>query len=197
MELEIGLPSIYIRDGNYKFNFEKEEIIKVCFYFDNFIKKTNIYNKFLKKVNLNIYEFSGEIISIRKVYGPTLIAIDTGDLIFYSVKDPKENFDIGDIVSGKGKLNLDPYYWFESLDEPTNIEDIYSVFKINKIKAIKYLPEIIKVEGGNIGNRDKFKEISEIFSTLNYSNDFLTDFIFILEKQDEFLKTNIPYTSID
>lgn len=200
MSIIVGLPSLYIRDGNYKTLINVGDNIKVCLFFEDFITKIDNKDKnYIKNTSYNKYEFVGKIIHIRKVYRPNIIVIKSEDLVLFAIVSDNHNFKVGDNVHGIGNINLDPYYWFETLLEFDSDLDIYSCYKIVKIQIVKYNLNVQKSNNNQVYVLRDEKEIfvEDINSIVDYYNDFSLDFILYLEKTTEFSKESIPYLSID
>ena len=94
------------------------------------------------------YRFSGEVI----VSEPGVQVLDVGILCYHDGK--LTNFPpSGTFISGRLSLNVDPFYWYETLAQRSNMPNLFYRWRIEKIILETTLWTISEERGGKVIKR--------------------------------------------
>lgn len=127
-ELEIGLSSWIIQDGNYPdFTAGQHAEFALEFYSEAY-RKSDARSKSLKNLGSAKYEIVGEVIYLT----PEVWVLDFGICAFQESKPP-EGVSVGSFVEAKIHLGIDPFFYFERLYTLPKMPALIYSWKINSI----------------------------------------------------------------
>ena len=128
IELEIGIESWIIQDGNYPdFAINQSYSFALEFYPHSLEKSGS--EKSFEHVEKSLYNVVAKIIYIDKHSW----VIDFG-LSAYQAQRPNKKFKVGDFISGVFYLGIDHYMYFESLKNLKNYPQIIYQWHVNEIE---------------------------------------------------------------
>lgn len=127
-ELEIGLSSWIIQDGNYPDFTTGQHVEFALEFYSQTFRKSDVRSKSSKNLGSAKYEIVGEVIYLT----PEVWVLDFGICAFQESKPP-EGISVGSFVAAEIYLGIDPFFYFERLDRLPKIPALIYSWKINGI----------------------------------------------------------------
>jgi hypothetical protein len=111
VEWMLGLSSWIIQDGNYG-DVRRDEPLEAAveFRFADAPTLVEVARPFARHVGESTYEVTARVVLVE----PDVWAIDIGICVFNEHKPPID-LTVGDVVSGRAYLGIDPFFYFERL----------------------------------------------------------------------------------
>jgi hypothetical protein len=171
----------HLGDGNYP-PFRKGQLVNLSFQLfpTNIEKSDSVVSEYFEHLGDGVYRFAGRVL---KSYGNEeypFIVVQANGFRFYVDDDLAKGLDEGDYLFGEGSLELDTYYWVESLDRLDDPPDLFYNLEVKRIRKVyhphlaQFLPSPPEKDAEEIEDMDALDEAGE--SVLQGAAHCIVDF---------------------